>query len=69
MDALLFEIVLWAKRSKTSISFYWLDLTIEREADYEIVYHWELSECWLCTFFSRPTRKGADKTEMEDLPF
>ena len=68
MDALLFEIVLWTKRSKTSIMFYWIDLAIEREADYEIVYHWQLSMCWLWTFFSRLRSKGADKTEY-DLPF
>ena len=74
MDALLFEIVLWTKRSKTSIMFYWIDLAINVESDYEIVYYWELSHCWLWTFFSRPTRKEATKWEdrrtlEEDMPF
>jgi hypothetical protein len=74
MDTLLLEVVLWAKRSKTSVSFYLFDIAIEREEDYEHVYHWQLSHCWVWTFFSRPTRKEATKWEdrhtlEEDMPF
>ena len=68
MDALLFEMALWTKRSKTSVSFYLFDVAIEREEDYEHVYHCQLSHCWLWTFFSRLRSKGADKREY-DLPF
>ena len=68
MEALLFEIVLWTKDSKTSIMFTWIDLAIEREADHEIVYYWQLSLCAVWTWFAlRNPWKGAEETE--ELPF
>jgi len=68
MDALLFEIVLWTKDSKTSIMFGCWDLAIEREADHEIVYYWQLSLCAVWTWFAlRNPWKGAKDTE--ELPF
>jgi len=77
MDALLFEIVLWTKDSKTSVMFYCWDLAIEREADHEIVYYWQLSWCAVWTWVqmhlnpwrlnSQEMKKEAEETE--ELPF
>jgi hypothetical protein len=77
MDALLFEIVLWTKDSKTSISFYWLDVAIERQVDQEIVYYWELSLCAVWTWFQmhlnpwrpNPQEMMKEAEETEELPF